>query len=152
MQKKILSFTNKRIAATLRRQALESDITPSSENEEGSDNEGEEEIEDDRGIGTWITAGYQDDESEDNEDEDQEEVERLYADLEINEDYLITEDDRDAESGCQKFKKFLTLEEFRAFLGLWLMRGLYAQANTKLSNLYQSDHLPVFSAVMPINR
>ncbi|XP_063677508.1 uncharacterized protein LOC134813590 [Bolinopsis microptera] len=146
IQKKVISFTNKRIAATLKRQA-------SSENTDGSDNEGEEEIggeEDDRGIGTWIDADPEDREPE--EEEDLEEVERIHADLEIEEDYVLTEDDRVAEAGCQKLKKFITLEEFRAFLGLWLMRGLYSQANTKLSNLYQSDHLPVFSAVLPINR
>ena len=140
IQKKVLSFTNKWIAATLKRQA-------SSKNTDGSNNEEEEEeIEDDSGIGTWI---YEDREPE---EEDQEEVKRVHTDLEMDEDYVLTEDDRVAEAGCQKFKKFIALEEFRAFLGLWLLRGLYTQANTKLSNLYQSDHLPVFSAVMPINR
>ena len=140
IQKKVLSFTNKRIAVTLKRQA-------SSKNTDGSNNEEEEEeIEDDSGIGTWI---YED--IREPEEENQEEVKRVHTDLEMDEDYVLTEDDRVAEADCQKFKKFIALEEFRAFLTK-VLRGLYTQANTKLSNLYQSDHLPVFSAVMPINR
>ena len=92
IQKKVLSFTNKRIAATLKRQA-------SSKNTDGSNNEEEEEeIEDDSGIGTWI---YEDREPE---EEDQEEVKRVHTDLEMDEDYVLTEDDRVAEASCQKFK------------------------------------------------
>ena len=104
IQKKVLSFTNKRIAATLKRQA-------SSKNTEVSNNEeDEEEIEDDSGIGTWIY------ENREPEEENQEEVKRVHTDLEMDEDYVLTEDDRVAEADCQKFKKFIALEEFSAFL------------------------------------
>ena len=82
IQKKVLSFTNKRIAATLKRQA-------SSKNTDGSNNEEEEEeeeeIEDDSGIGTWI---YEDREPE---EEDQEEVKRVHTDLEMDEDYTSSQ-------------------------------------------------------------
>jgi hypothetical protein len=102
MQEKILSFTNKRIPDTWKQQAI-------SENADASDEEEEGEIKDDRGIWTWVNVGDQEDES-DNEDE---EVKRVYVGLEIADDYVITEDDKYAESGRQKFKKFVTIEEFR---------------------------------------
>ena len=50
------------------------------------------------------------------------------------------------------WKGFVTVIEFRAFIGLWLMRGLWGQATSKLSNLYLPGSLPIFSATMPRER
>ena len=85
-------------------------------------------------------------------EEDLENLDREYTKLEIEDDYVISEGDKMLEKEAPKFKQFLSLDEFRAFLGLWYLRGLYSQAGTKLANLYQHDHLPVFSAVMPRKR
>ena len=50
------------------------------------------------------------------------------------------------------WKGLLSVIEFRAFLGLWLMRGLWGQATSKLGNLYLTSGLPIFSATMPRER
>jgi hypothetical protein len=50
------------------------------------------------------------------------------------------------------WKGLVTLIEFRAFLGLWLMRGLWGQATSRLSNLYLPGAFPIFSATMPRER
>ena len=120
------------------------------------------EIEDASGIGVWVASVEEEldgivlddglEQADDHLDNVDQNMEREFTALEIEEDYILTDEDRGLENDLPKFKQFINLEEFRAFLGLWYMRGLYSQAGTKLSNLYQADHLPVFSAVMPRKR
>ena len=83
---------------------------------------------------------------------DHQTLERVFTVLEVEDDYIVTDEDRRREKDPPKFQKFLNLEEFRAFIGLWYMRGLYCQASTKSSKLFQPDHLPAFSAVIPRKR
>jgi hypothetical protein len=115
----------------------------------------DQDVEDLRGIGVWVATadeeldGIVEDEELANDEED---IEREITELMVDEDYVLTDDNKNLESRAPKHKTFLCLDEFRAFLGLWYMRGLYSQASTKLANLYQSDHIPVFSAVMPRKR
>ena len=71
----------------------------------------------------------------------------------VEDDYVLTEDDK----ACGKkiksaFKKFIDLIEFRAFLGLWFLRGLWSQANSNLAHLFSADAIPVFGATMSRER
>ena len=60
--------------------------------------------------------------------------------------------DRELATKFPSWKGLLSVIEFRAFLGLWLMRGLWGQATSRLSNLYLPSGLPIFSATMPRER
>ena len=111
--------------------------------------------EDDSGIGCWATAtedGIVLEEEDDDQDEDMQHISREYTEIEVEENYCLSEEDKHLESEFPKFKRFLEFDEFRAFIGLWYLRGPYCQATTRLSNLYKVDSLPVFSAVMPRKR
>ena len=66
--------------------------------------------------------------------------------------YHVSFQDKDLISKFPQRFSLLTITEFRAFLGLWLMRGLWGQATSRLSNLYLPGALPIFSATMPRER
>ena len=105
-------------------------------------------------IETEIEAAIAAEEEEAEATSDNNQARVIHQDLNdlVDEDYVITSQDRVLESTAPKKQKFVTLLEFRAFLGLWMLRGLWSQANSKLDHLYLPDSIPIFGAVMSRER
>ena len=70
----------------------------------------------------------------------------------VEADYVLSEQDIELASRFPSRKGLLTIIEFRAFLGLWLLRGLWRQGTARLSNLFRPEALPIFSATMSRER
>lgn len=178
LQKKLVSFINKRIVHTLRKEARCDDNIGSSgdpeydsDSEEEPDEESGENVDDPADkVATWPIKDDREPEPEhycvgedipeqpdlemDHSEEGDQATNRVMNDLKelVEEDYVLSEQDNEFALKFPSRKRLVNVIEFRAFLGLWLLRGLWGQGTARLGKLFSPDGMNIFSATMSRER